>query len=58
MCEDCENPSAPHLTYAAKRKRISAVWQPARRAGKPFVVETVASGSAPADAEPAPQRTD
>jgi hypothetical protein len=58
MCEDCDNPSTPHLTYAEKHKRISAVWQPARRAGKPFVIETVAPGSAPAEAEPAPQRTD
>lgn len=48
MCEECENPAAPHLSYNEKRKRISATWQPARKAGRQFIAVKVS--------DPAPQR--
>jgi len=48
MCEECENPNALHLTYAEKRKRISAVWKPAKKSGGPFAVtQTPAPDQAP-----------
>ncbi len=47
MCEECEDPNALHQSYAEKRKRISAVWKPNRKAGRPVVVS---APSAPAAA--------
>lgn len=43
MCEECENPNALHLSYAEKRKRISAVWKPARKAGKPMIASATST---------------
>jgi len=43
MCEECENPAAPHLSYTEKRKRIDATWQPARKAGRQFLAVKLAA---------------
>lgn len=37
MCEECETPNALHLSYAEKRARIRAVWQPAGKARMGFM---------------------
>ena len=37
MCEECENPNALHLTYAEKRARMRAVWQPAGKSRMGFM---------------------
>jgi len=60
MCEECENPNALHLTYAEKRKRISAVWKPARKAGRPMIASAAAApAAAPAgDGGSTPSRND
>lgn len=39
MCEECENPAAPQLSYSDKRKRIAATWQPARKGGRQFAMK-------------------
>jgi len=51
MCEECENPAAAHLSYNEKRKRISAKWQPARKAGRPFVAVKVPDPAREDDAD-------
>jgi hypothetical protein len=48
MCEECESPNALHLTYAEKRKRISAVWKPARKAGRPMIASETSAPAASA----------
>jgi len=58
MCEDCENPTAQHLTFAEKRKRINAVWQPVRRPGRPFTAKSVVSRVAQPESKPTFGRTD
>ena len=52
MCEDCENPNALHLTYAEKRARMRAVWQPAGKSRMGFMA-TCAPAAAAVDPAPA-----
>ncbi len=58
MCEDCENPTAQHLTFAEKRKRINTVWQPVRRPCRPFTATSIGSRVAQSEFKPAFGRTD
>lgn len=51
MCEECENPAAPQLSYNDKRKRIAATWQPARKGGRPFVAVRLPDRAPDADAK-------
>ena len=48
MCEECETPGALHLTYAEKRKRISAIWKPARKTGQFAATQTPTPVTSPA----------
>jgi hypothetical protein len=42
MCEDCENLTAWHASYAEKHKLIRARWQP-KRQGREFAGEAVSA---------------